>query len=174
MKVRVVLIILTGFAFAWAWAALRLSGTSNAWLVLPAILSIALLVWGWTGPARFESGGTNVGRTVSLWSAVEFLALIIAANALQLVHRSDLLFPVSSLIVGLHFIPLAHQLPARLYYATAGGFLIAAVLGLLAPPTDRPLVVGLAAAITLWATATVIIVRLRETGVAERSFVTQG
>ena len=158
---RVVLIVLTAFAAAWAWAALRLSGGAPALILIPILLSLALVAAGWRGSRSIRSGGPRVGKLVALWSTIEVVALLVAANAVQYLDRGDLLFPAAAIIVGLHFFPLARGIPVRLYYATGAGFLAAGLGGLLVPAAQRPMAVGASAALVLWATALVVVLRVR-------------
>lgn len=94
------------------------------------------------------------GRLVGIASGVEGLVIFLAINVLANVGRPDWAAPVIAIIVGLHFLPLARWLPARLYYLT-GGLLVA--LGLLGfrilDPAARLLVVSVGAACVLWLTS---------------------
>lgn len=162
MGVRIALLVLTVFATAWAWAALYLSGGPPSLIFLPIALSLALLAWGWRGSGLFPSRGARVGKVVGLWSAIEVIALLIAANVLQTVGRGDLMLPAGAIIVGLHFFPLARGIPVRLYYATGAGLVLAGLAGLLLPAAERPMAVGMSAALVLWATALVIVLRARQ------------
>lgn len=166
MGVRIILSVLTGFAAAWAWAAVRLSGGPPGLALLPIAVSAALLAWGWRGAPAFPSRGRNVGRVVGIWSSIEVAALLVTANMLQTLGRGDLIFPLAAVIVGLHFFPLARGIPVRLYYATGAGFLFAGVAGLLVPPPERPMMVGMSAALTLWATALMVAQRARKNRVS--------
>jgi hypothetical protein len=159
---RIVLLVLTVFAAAWAWAALRVSGVASALSLLPVAVSFALLAAGWSGAGMAPSRGPHVGKVAGLWSAIEVVALVVAVNALQYFHRADLMFPVAAIIVGLHFLPMARGIPVKLYYATGCGFVLAGLVGLLLPPTGRAMVVGMSAALVLWATALVVVLRSRE------------
>ena len=109
----------------------------------------------------FPGRGPHAGKVVGLWSTIEILALVVTANALEYVHRADLMLPAAAIIVGLHFFPLARGIPARLYFATGGGLLLAGIVGLVLPPNERAAIVGFSAALVLWATALAIVVRAR-------------
>jgi hypothetical protein len=159
MGVRIALVVLNVFAALWAWAGLRLSGIAPGLSLLPIIVSFGLLVSGWRGAGMVPARGSRVGKVVGLWSAIEVAALLIAANILEAYHRPDLMLPIGAVIVGLHFFPLARGIPAKLYYATAIGLLVVGLAGLLLPATDRAILVGLGAAIVLWATALTIVLR---------------
>lgn len=158
---RVVLVVLTVFAAAWAWAALRVSGDALGLILLPIAISLALLACGWRGSRAFPSRGPRAGKVISLWSAIEVAAILVTANVLQYLHRGDLMFPAAAIIVGLHFFPLARGIPVRLYHATGAGFVLAGLIGLLLPAAERPMAVGMSAALVLWATALVVVLRTR-------------
>ena len=132
-----------------------------ALILIPISLSLALVAEGWRGSRSIRSGGRRVGKVVALWSTIEVVALLVAANAVQYLDRGDLLFPAAAIIVGLHFFPLARGIPVRLYYATGAGFLAAGLGGLLVPAAQRPMAVGASAALVLWATALVVVLRVR-------------
>jgi hypothetical protein len=100
-----------------------------------------------------------VGKVVALWSAVEVIALLIAANLLEQFHRPDLMLPIGATIVGLHFFPLARGIPVKLYHATGAGLIVVGLVGLLVPAADRAIVAGMGAALVLWGTALMIVLR---------------
>ena len=166
MGVRIALLVLTTFAALWACMALRLSGAAPGLIFIRIALSLALLVSGWRGAGVFPARGRRVGKLVGLWSFIEVVALIVTANILQNAGRVDLIFAACAIIVGLHFFPLAHGIPTRLYYATGAGFLFAGFIGLLLPAAERPLVVGIGAALVLWATAFVVVLLARKAATA--------
>ena len=159
MGVRIALLVLNVFAALWAWIGLKLSGVVPAFTLLPFAVSLVLLAYGWRGAGSIPGGGSRAGKVVGLWSAIEVVALLIAANVLEHFHRPDLMLPIGAAIVGLHFFPLARGIPVKLYYATGGGLLLAAVVGFLVPVADRALVVGMGAAVVLWATALLIVLQ---------------
>lgn len=158
---RVALVVLTVFAVAWAWAALKFSGAVPILVVLPIAVSVALLASGWRGSGLFASRGPHVGKVVGLWSSVEVAALLVTANVLGNIHRADLMLPLAAIIVGLHFFPLAHGIPVRSYHVTGAGLVSVGLVGLLLTPPERPMVVGMGAALILWGTALVFVLRSR-------------
>ncbi len=146
--------ILNVFAVLWCAAGLWAAHQPLWPLVAPAAVSAAILIWA----SRRASGDAgpdnpNVGRLVGIWSAVEGVAMFLAANTLINLHRSELLLPVFAIIVGLHFLPLARGIPVRLYYLTGAGLIAVGIAGTQMPPSDAPLVVGGVAALVLWASA---------------------
>jgi hypothetical protein len=158
---RVGLLVLTVLAAAWAILVLVLSKAALILILLPIAVSLALLALGWRASGMAGSRGPHVGKVVGVWSGIEVVAILVAANVLQDLHRGDLIFPVVAIIVGLHFFPLARGIPARLYNATGAGFVLAGLAGLVLTPELRPAVVGLSAALILWATALAITLRAR-------------
>lgn len=163
MSVRVELTVLTLFAAAWAWIALQFSSVPPFAILLPIGFSLALLASGWRIatllPAGSAAAGRRVGKLIGLWSAIEIAGIILSANIIQSLHRPDLLFPSAVVIVGLHFFPIARGVPAHRYYFTGAAFLCAGLGGLLVPADQRPLIVGLGAAVFLWLTALAVVLQ---------------
>jgi hypothetical protein len=159
MGVRVASVVLNVFAALWAWVGLKLSGAAPWLTLVPAFVSLGLLAWGWRGAGVVPARGSHVGKVVALWSAVEVIALLIAANLLEQFHRPDLMLPIGATIVGLHFFPLARGIPVKLYHATGAGLIVVALVGLLVPAADRAIVAGMGAALVLWGTALMIVLR---------------
>jgi hypothetical protein len=167
MGARIALLVLNFFAALWAWIGLRLSGVAPSLTLLPFAVSIGLLGWGWRAVAIVPAArGSHIGRVVGLWSAVEVVALLVAANVLEHYHRPDLMVPIGAMIVGLHFFPLARGIPVKLYHATGAGLLVAGVAGLVAPAADRAILAGIGAALVLWGTALIIILRAPQASTA--------
>jgi hypothetical protein len=160
--VRIALVVLSIFAALWAWAAIRFSGGAAGLVVIPIAISLALLALGWRGSGLVPSRGPHVGKVVGLWTGIEVAALIVTANVLGHSHRADLMMPLGAIIVGLHFFPLARGIPVRAYHATGAGLIAAGLVGLLLPAGERPLVVGLSAAIVLWGTALLFVLASRK------------
>ncbi|WP_448662405.1 DUF7010 family protein [Sphingomonas sp. CJ20] len=125
------------------------------WWVLPAVaISAAILLW-----TRHASDGSedadrsHVGRLVAIWSSAEGVAIFVAANVLINLHMAERLLPTMAIIVGLHFLPLARGIPARIYYWSGAALILVGAIGWLLPAGDTPLVTGLLAAATLWVSA---------------------
>jgi len=156
------LVILAAFAAAWASLALLLSGAAPGLLLLPIMLSVALLAWGWRGTGSVPSRGPHVGPLVGRWSAVEGVAIFVASAVLNHVHRGDLIFSAIAIIVGLHLFPLARGIPVRLYYATGAALVFLGVAALLLPRAQQPITVCVGAALILWTTVLVAMLRVRQ------------
>lgn len=161
--------VVAGFALAWASGGLLAAGYAPAAILLPAIVSAALLVRAYMTPVTGRPFGPHARRLILGWTLVEAGAIVLASSLLHQAHRDDAVFPVSAAIVGVHFVPLARGLPVGLYYFTAAGFVGAGAFAVLLPAADRPLVVGLGAAVTLWATAFAHLSAARRTAVSATS-----
>ena len=141
------------FATGWASAGLLGAGYPPVTIVLPVLISAALLIWAYATPSTAGALGSHTRRLLARWSLVEGLAIVVAVNLLHRTHQADATFSVVAMIVGLHFLPLARQIPVQLYYLTAAGLVLCGAAGMLLPAGQRPLAVGLGAAGVLWATA---------------------
>jgi hypothetical protein len=154
------------FATGWASAGLLATGYPAATILLPALISGAILLWAYSLPSTGAALGAKTRKLLARWSLVEGLAIVIAVNLLHRLHHPEAIFPVIAAIVGFHFVPLARSIPVRLYYLTAAGLVLTGAAGLLVPAGGRPLVVGWCAAGVLWATAVWRLIRARRSGVA--------
>jgi hypothetical protein len=141
------------FATGWASAGLLAVGYSRLTCLLPALISGAILLWAYSLPSTGGELGSHTRKVLARWSLVEGLAIVLAVNLLHRMHHPDATFSVVAAIVGLHFLPLARNIPVRLYYLTAAGLVLTGAAGMLVPTGERPLFVGLGAAAVLWATA---------------------
>lgn len=159
---RIALLVLSFFAATWASAGLLVSGETPDLILIPIALSLALVFYGWRGQHTLRPRSANAGKILGLWSAVEGLALFVTAIVLQKLDRDDLMFPAMAMIVGLHFFPLARGIPAPSYYATGGALVFAGLIGFILPPAERAIVVGMCAALILWATSLRLILLSRQ------------
>jgi hypothetical protein len=144
--------VLNIMAFVWAAAGLYLTSHPLWWLVVPAAVSAALLVWAQRALREVSppATGEHVGRVVGIWSAIEGVAIFVTANVLINMHRPDAVMPAIAIIVGLHFFGLAKGIPVRLYYATGAALVVTGIVALVAPPWHVPLALGVTAAVILW------------------------
>lgn len=103
----------------------------------------------------------NAQRVV-MWSSVaEGIGLFLAGNIVVNLHRPELLLPAMAMIVGLHFLPIAHAALFRPFYILGAVLIVAAVVGFaLGPPTGGT-IAGLTAAISLWVAAALAVRRDR-------------
>ena len=153
--------VLNIFAAAWGVAAVII-GRLPVWLAaIPVVVSLVVLFWAsrQPPPAGEPVGGPHVGRIVGIWSAIEGVAMFLAANVLVNLHWPTAIMPVFAIIVGLHFAPLARGIPVRTYYATAGALVAVGLGALLLPGEERATVTGCAAALVLWASGILLVRR---------------
>jgi len=153
------MIVLAVFAAAWACSGVLLSGGAAAFAHLPVLISGTLLAWGWRRTGMVPSRGPHVGKLVGRWSAAEGVAILIASYVLQRLHREELIFSVTVIIIGLHFFPLARGIPVPLYHATGAAFVSLGLVALLLPGAQQAVVVCLGAALILWGTVLVAMLR---------------
>lgn len=149
-------IVLACFSAIWAMAGLFQLHAAPVWYGLPVVIGAALL-WGALAarggmPATTTQDKARIDRVVSIWSAVEGVAIFIAVNIEGNTGHAAWTVPTICLIVGLHFIPLARGLPMPLYYRTAVAMVALALAGFLAPARVTPGLVSLGAAAILWIT----------------------
>ena len=156
---RTGVVILCIFAAVWAGAGILVQPLPTGWIALPLAISTAVLIY--ASRQRTEPPPPHVGRLVGIWSAVEGIAMFVAADMLINAHRSDALMPVFAIIVGLHFLPLARGIPVRLYYGTGAALITLGVAGLMVPQALRALIVGGTAPVILWASAVAMVRRVR-------------
>jgi len=105
-------------------------------------------------------GRARRARLVGIASGVEGLAILVAVNILANIGRQDLTTPVIAILVGLHFLPLAHWLPARLYYGTCIALVVVGFAGMTVQDADmRIYAVSVGAALILWLTSGIVIWR---------------
>ena len=100
-----------------------------------------------------DEQGRRIGRLVGIASGVEGLAILVAVNVLANIGSQALTIPAIAIIVGLHFLPLAKWIPARLYYGTAVTLTGLGFIGIwISDPVLRLEVVCSGSAMTLWLT----------------------
>jgi hypothetical protein len=144
--------VLTIMAAIWGVAAVMI-GRAPAWLAIaPVAISAGLLLWAQRQPVGTGNPveGDHVGRVVGIATAVECVAIFLAANVLINLHQPTLVMPAIAIIVGLHFIPLARWIPVPLYYRTGGALVVAGLAAILLPAENRAMATGIASALILW------------------------
>ncbi|MDT4968166.1 MAG: hypothetical protein QOJ64_2903 [Acidobacteriota bacterium] len=155
------------FAAIWWVVGLRVSGYT--WPLsygVPLVVGGLIVAVALRSPARFEKVSPEEharrGRLVGIASGAEGVAILLAVNVLARMGQSDYAAPVIAIVVGLHFVPLAHLLPARLYYATAAFLVLLGICGFAIRDRDlRLFMVGVAAACILWLTSVAVLGRKR-------------
>ena len=154
--------MLAVFSAAWATVALLAAGVAPIWVALPWALSGVLMIWAVSDPATARPAGPHIRALVLRWSAIEIIAIIIATQVLVALHRPDAIFAAVALIVGLHFLPLARGVPARVYYGTAIAFVLASAGGMFLPRDQHAPAIGWAGSVILWVTMIARVAELRQ------------
>ena len=156
--------VLNIFAALWAVAAIVVGHLPTGLAILPIAISVVLLMWGSRQPIGTGNPiqGNHVGRVVGIATGVEIVALIIASNVLLHLHLPSAVIPVSVIIVGLHFFPLARYIPVKTYYWTSGGLLVVGLVGLAFSPSQQGAASGFAASLVLWASGIALVRRGRD------------
>jgi hypothetical protein len=168
-------IIMGVFAAVWWVAGVRASGYGS-----PLIYAVAPVVTGLIIVAALRGRERSAqeppeeharrDRLVGIASAAEGVAILVAVNVLVNLGLNDYVAPVIAIIVGLHFVPLARLLPARLYYATAALLVALGVCGFaMRRPDLRLLVVSVGAACVLWLTCAFVLGVVTKPGRANRT-----
>jgi hypothetical protein len=143
-------LVVAGFGALWMVIAAKLLKRLDwrAWLVVA--LSTGILCIGAGKQLRFAShmsdsphsgsdteSDHSIGRQFEIVLAVEWIAILGVVVVLALLRRSELIQSAITLIVGVHFVPLASIFSAPVYYFT----IIAIVLTALAAFAIRDTIV---------------------------------
>ncbi|WP_217430886.1 hypothetical protein [Sphingomonas bacterium] len=140
------------------------------WSISGAVLAVPFVVFAAIGLAavhviRLPGSGIvpsqEVERTI-MWSSIaEGVGLFLAANIVINLHHPELLLPAMALVVGLHFLPIAHAASFRPFYALGATLILSAGTGFtLGAPTGGT-VAGWMAAVSLWIAAVLAVLRDR-------------
>jgi hypothetical protein len=154
--------VLAFFAAVWWGLGIWASGRSSAMLYLVPLCISTYVVVSALRQQRDATDSTTErarrGRLIGIASGAEGLFIFLAANVLVNLDRRDLIAPAAAIIVGLHFLPLARWLPARLYYCTSALLVALGIAGIEVPAAgQRILVVCLGAACILWLTSILLL-----------------
>ncbi|WP_241127195.1 hypothetical protein [Novosphingobium terrae] len=95
----------------------------------------------------------KAARMITISSIGEGVGLFIASNLVVNLHHEAWLLPAMALVVGLHFIPIAHAAAFRPFYALGGGLIIGALAGFVIPAPTGGAISGFLAVICLWIAA---------------------
>ncbi|MFB8119420.1 hypothetical protein ACFQ6U_10970 [Streptomyces sp. NPDC056465] len=158
-------VVLSVFALVWALAGASGLASGGAALAVEIIAvpvtAVAVFLAYRKGAApspRMVDLPHNWARSVGIVNVVELAAIFAVIAASNASGRPSFIPPAIALVVGLHFIPLARLYDQWQYKGTAALLSAAAVVGFaliaagLADGSVRA-VVGLASAVTLWASA---------------------
>ncbi|AGJ56519.1 hypothetical protein AB0K64_08260 [Streptomyces sp. NPDC053741] len=158
-------VVLSVFALVWTFAGasgLASPGAALAVEILAVPVTAAAIVLAYRKGAapspRVVDLPANWARSVGIVNVVELAAIFAVIAASNASGHPGLIPPCIALVVGLHFVPLARLYDQWQYKGTAALLGAVAVLGLAllaAGFSDESVraVVGLASAVTLWASA---------------------
>ena len=150
--------ILLGF-FGSMFATMTLAlqpGRSGLLLALPFVVFAAIALAALVIIRRPGTGMTRSrrARRAILWSTLgEGVGLLVAANLVMALGHPGLLLPAVALVVGLHFLPMAHAIPFHAFYSLGSVLLVGAAAGFVAAPPVGGAIAGIAAAAALWTAA---------------------
>ena len=134
----------------WQW------GSSGVALTTPFILFAAIglaAAYVIRVPGSGFAPSEKVERAI-MWSSIaEGVGLFLAGNIVMNLHRPELLLPAMALVVGLHFVPIAHAASFRAFYILAAALIVSAVIGFILGAPSGGTVAGFMAAGGLWIAA---------------------
>ena len=111
---------------------------------------------------------------VMMWSSIGEGVALFLVNQLALdLGRSDLILPAMALVVGLHFVPIAHWAPFRQLYVLAAVIVLGGIIGLSLYQPAGGAVSGFTAAAAL-AVASIAAVRREWSAKAQGPFQPKG
>ena len=158
---------MTVFASLWWFFGVRPEGhpTLLTYAVPLAVAGGLVAVVAWRGQTSAQDPAPKAeaarrSRLVGIASGVEGAAIFATAVVLGNLGMDAYLAPAIAIIVGLHFVPLARGLPARLYYGTAALLVLVGAAGAALPDPDmRRTLVSAGAAVILWVTSGLVVLR---------------
>ncbi|CRK85097.1 DUF7010 family protein [Neobacillus massiliamazoniensis] len=158
-------------------------------LVAAVIIGIALFIGGLLLirasrelKNQFSKEDLKRGKSIRFWFniifAAEGLAIVISIVLCNATRHSELIPLIIAIIVGVHFLPLAHLFQVKLYYFTGTLLCLLAIFTLLFIPEKATLgeyqinafmsVVGLGSALILWGTGlAILLMGIRLLGAAQ-------
>ena len=155
-------LILSLIGLLWAEGFLVIAGARGGIVALPPAISGLLVLAGWKtiGPSALPAQDVGrIGRAVRIWFLIEAAAIVGAIVVLNRLHAPGLIPGTILILVGLHFVPLARQIPQPFYYATGAVMVAAGLLSVMVLPASLQMLAPLAAGtMILWGTAVAIIV----------------
>lgn len=133
-------------------------------LILPVVVFLAI----WLAAAqtiRLKGNGFEMSEKTKkalLWSSAgEGIGIFLAVNIVNNVHRPDLLLPAMALVVGLHFLPIAHAASSRPFYILGAVLVASAAIGFVVSAPANGEIAGIAAAFSLWLASALAVNRER-------------
>jgi hypothetical protein len=159
--------VIMGF-FGAVFAALTLHWQwqlGNGMLVLPFIVFLVIVVAA-AHTLRLPGSGILLSektRKALMWSSTgEGIGIFLVSNVVINLHRPDLLLPGIALVVGLHFLPIAHAAAFRPFYLLGAVLLLSAAVGFIVAAPLGGEIAGSAAALGLWYASIAAISRDRQ------------
>lgn len=152
------------FGGAWLafWSRSAYQGNAGA-LVLIGALTLALAAFAYRRyrlhkaalDAEAESPAQKkAGRAFNIINMMQWVLIIVGANGLARVGLSSWIVPLAILVIGLHFLPLAHIFSYRAHYYTGAALvLLALVYPYLAHDGPADPIGCFFAGVILWASA---------------------
>lgn len=155
-------IIMAFFGAVFATAALILPlGLRDSTLCAPFIVFAAILIAALAVMRRPGKRLTMSRETerVVMWSSIaEGIGIFVGIQLVVNLGHPAWQLPVISLVVGLHFLPIARVAALSAFYVLGGVLIAAAILGIALPSPLGPTISGFSAALALW-TAAIMAVR---------------
>src|SRR5437763_1266969 len=137
----------------------------GAMLAFPFIIFLAIVAVA-SHTMRLKGNGIVLSEKTKkalMWSSIgEGIGIFLAVNVVANLHRPDLLLPAIALVVGLHFLPIAHASSFRPFYVLGAFLLLSAVIGLVVAAPAGGAIAGIAAALSLWVASLAAIGRDRQ------------
>lgn len=152
------------FGGAWIgyWSARTFSG-SIAVPAAVAVLTAAIFMLAVSQYRRFKSAleaeknspaRQRVGRLFNIVNAAQWVVIVVGVNVLANIGLRDWGIPFAILVIGLHFLPLAHIFSNPPHYVTGGAMMLVAVsYPFLLPGGPSDPVGALGAGLILWGSA---------------------
>jgi hypothetical protein len=144
-------------AFELHWTGIMLGLPFLGFVAIAAAAGLAL-----RSPGEGIAPSKQAERVI-MWSSIaEGVGLFAAAQVtISLGHR-EMLLPAMALVVGLHFLPMAHAIPFRPFYGLGIALLAASAAGFAVGGVTGAEVAGFAGTVALWIAAILAVGRERQ------------
>ncbi|WP_229720230.1 hypothetical protein [Oceanobacillus neutriphilus] len=172
-------LLMTFFGTAWAGIGIGgLRGWGNPWLpVFVIVIGIVLFVCGYTLirssqklPGYSRKSGIQRSKRIGMWFNIifglEFILVAAAGVICGSINHFEYFFPVMTLIVGAHFLPLAYLFKVNVYYITGALLCFLSIITILFVPVNLNLwnheiiawwsFTGFGSSLILWGTSIII------------------
>jgi hypothetical protein len=159
----IAVIVMTIFGIIW-WIA---GAVQSSWPIIitigiPIIISLGMIYkirkQTPVNIGQLSNGQKYIRKIIIIISSIEMIVIYIAIKILQANIQTEFIFPVISIIVGIHFIPLALGIPSKIYYLPAILLVFVGILGMVISNENlRIPIVSSSAAIILWTTSVILL-----------------